>query len=61
MANIKLKPCPFCGAEPIVVDDNANKNRPQHLIRCKNISCTIRPKTDWYADKSEVVKHWNTR
>ena len=58
---LKLKKCPFCGGEPKIVEDNAIENIPQYQIRCKNISCTIRPKTNWGIDKTEVLTHWNNR
>lgn len=58
---IKLKPCPFCGGVAKVTEDNTIENIPQYQIRCKNISCTIRPKTNWCIDKTEALTHWNTR
>lgn len=61
MSNVKLKPCPFCGGVAKVTEDNTIENIPQYQIRCKNISCTIRPKTNWCIDKTEALTHWNTR
>ena len=61
MNNTELKPCPFCGREAKIVDDTTIMYIPQYQIRCKNISCTIRPKTNWCVDKSEAIRHWNTR
>lgn len=57
----KLKKCPFCGGEAKVVEDNIIEGCPQYQVRCKNISCTIRPKTNWGSDRQEVIGHWNNR
>ena len=56
-----LKKCPFCGGEAKIVRDNSIVNYPQYQVRCKNISCTIRPKTNWGSDRQEIIGHWNNR
>lgn len=52
----EIKNCPFCGAEPKSVEDNRN-----YRVRCKNIACAIRPKTDWYMRKEDAIVAWNRR
>lgn len=51
-----LKPCPFCGTEPIIV-----RIEGQSAVRCENISCTVDPATMWSDGELEVIEHWNTR
>jgi len=57
----ELKKCPYCGGEAKIIEDNTIVEYPQYQIRCKNVACTIRPKTNWHVDKQEAIKHWNNR
>ena len=56
-----LKCCPFCGGEAKICNGSNDIVGKQFLIRCKEINCTIRPKTDWHTSLEEAIKHWNTR
>ena len=48
----KLKPCPFCGGEAMIISEIN-----YHHVRC--VKCfTI---TDWYKTKEEAIEAWNTR
>lgn len=57
----ELKCCPFCGGEAKICNGSNDIIGKQFLIRCKEITCTIRPKTDWHTSLEEAIKHWNTR
>lgn len=57
----ELKCCPFCGGEAKICNGSNVIVGNQFLIRCKEINCTIRPKTDWHTSLEEAIKHWNTR
>lgn len=57
----ELKCCPFCGGEAKICNGSNDIVGKQFLIRCKEINCTIRPKTDWHTSLEEAIKHWNTR
>lgn len=65
MSEIKLRPCPFCGGEAKVEYDSIPNRQGEQmgivLIRCKELNCTIRPKTQWHISKGEAIEHWNTR
>ena len=57
--------CPFCGGEAKVVYDSIlNRQGEQRaivLIRCEELNCTVRPKTQWHISEEEAIEHWNTR
>ena len=57
----ELKCGPFCGGEAKICNGSNDIVGKQFLIRCKEINCTIRPKTDWHTSLEEAMKHWNTR
>lgn len=54
----KLKPCPFCGAIPIIEFGNGIK---KYWVCCQNEKCRIQPTTDAHKTKSVVVREWNKR
>lgn len=56
MSDTKLKPCPFCGGEAIVYEDN---EYDKYSIGCKNC-CDCEPITKW-TRKKEAIALWNTR
>lgn len=56
MSEIKLLPCPFCGGEAIVYEDEQYN---QYMIGCKNC-CAVEPMTEW-TSKENVIAQWNTR
>lgn len=53
------KPCPFCGAQPMVVPWPGG-GRTGHLVRCFSTQCTALPRTTG-ATKVEAVERWNRR
>jgi hypothetical protein len=54
----ELKPCPFCGAIPILEYGNGiNK----YWISCQNEKCRIQPMTDAHTNKGVIVREWNRR
>lgn len=63
--NEKLKPCPFCGGEAKIKYDSFQNRRGKIksvvLISCKELNCTIRPKTQWHIRKDEAIEAWNRR
>ena len=56
-----IKKCPFCNGDIKLVEDNTIIDHPAYQIRCKNIECAIRPKTNWFSDKMEAIERWNRR
>lgn len=58
-----LKPCPFCGRPPSVMEKDGVEST--HSIHCW--PCGIegpdrnRPEVDWYYTKLEIVEAWNRR
>ncbi len=57
----EIKNCPFCNGKTKLVEDKTIKDIPSFQIRCANIDCAIRPKTNWFTDKFEAIKRWNRR
>jgi Lar family restriction alleviation protein len=55
---MKLKPCPFCGEMPELVEYGIELEAC--YIECVNIECSITVITVG-GDKKEVIKEWNTR
>ena len=53
---IKLLPCPFCGGEAVVYDDDYN----HYAIGCK-LCCDVTPITTWEDTEEKAVAIWNTR
>lgn len=55
--NNDLKPCPFCGCQPVTHDFFIRG----HKISCENPKCPIQPETIWYGYFDAAEKAWNTR
>lgn len=61
MSDIELKPCPFCGKEPVIrgVSEYPYGNKftlsTGYVISCDPCNLDMR-----MATKANVVKHWNT-
>ena len=56
MSEIKLLPCPFCGGEATVYDDEYN----HYAIGCK-LCCDVTPVTTWEDTVEKASAIWNTR
>lgn len=57
----KLKPCPFCGEEPIkkhYFDNFLETN--MYYVTCRNKKC-FQPYTDGWRNKASATRQWNTR
>ncbi len=45
--DLMLKPCPFCGEEPKVIEGGTESDQaPWIRIACRNNSCFIKPSTE---------------
>jgi len=59
-----LKPCPFCGEQPQVVDhEEENDNASYSKISCENRMCGMQPKTYHFTPSAFKLFriNWNTR
>jgi hypothetical protein len=54
---VVLKPCPFCGASPSLLQTINNS----FYIRCCNIDCPIDPRTGYFDKPDTTAKKWNKR
>lgn len=61
MSETKLLPCPFCGGEADLVKYIGKLDCKKFAVECRNIECPTLPCTEWYLDKEEAIKAWNTR
>lgn len=56
--DVKLKPCPFCGAAPEFETPRAS-NWKTYSIKCSNPRCNVKPHA---CDLTEIaIAAWNTR
>lgn len=55
MSEIKLLPCPFCGGEAKVIENNCYTDI--HSVMCKNCFS----ESDRYHTQDEAIEAWNTR
>lgn len=60
MAEIKLKPCPFCGGEAKIIGERVN-NKELYLVKCRDNDCDVQPFTDSFRSMDRAIKAWNTR
>lgn len=56
----KLKPCPFCGGEAVLIEDKDTQGA-LYQIRCNNHDCWLDVRTSFYSEKTTAVEAWNTR
>ncbi len=62
MADVELKPCPFCGADPIEKKQREfSRNKLLYWICCDNFDCYINPRTDKFYSLSQARDVWNKR
>ena len=61
MAEIKLKPCPFCGAQ-VSIDDISTRYESYYMVQCENKKCNA---AACFGDESETqegaARAWNRR
>lgn len=53
-----LLPCPFCGGPAVLT--NVRESNHTFIIGCYNELC-VRPRTDGYGVKEDVIGLWNQR
>ena len=58
MTDIKLKPCPFCGREPEMVELPNNYSN-EYFVRCTTDDCV--EQVMLYLSKEEAAEKWNRR
>ena len=59
---MELKPCPFCGLKPVVINGKPNLKSGQYSVVCKNLGCPMLMVATYSRDtESEVIEAWNTR
>ena len=56
--NIKLKPCPFCGSQPVLCHWHEKWRGDQYEVECRNVEC---PVFDCHDEADEAAEAWNTR
>ena len=55
--SVELKPCPFCGVEPVLSQDYFGR----YDVRCLNTACEIMPSTRVYDKAEDAAEAWNRR
>ena len=55
--SVELKPCPFCGVEPVLSQDFFGR----YDVRCLNTGCEIMPSTRVYDKAEDAATSWNRR
>ena len=53
----ELKPCPFCGVNPVLSQDFFGR----YDVRCLNTACEIMPSTRVYDKAEDAAVSWNRR
>lgn len=53
-----LLPCPWCGVAPKEVGYSVWAT---YCIECDNEACQVKPLTEAYTDRDEVISAWNAR
>lgn len=56
----ELKPCPFCGGRPIILNAPWAKYRGDYMkqVHCKSTHCVT---LGLFRDEEEAIEAWNTR
>lgn len=64
---MKLKPCPFCGKQPIIgPDDPKTEGSAWAYVSCQNNRCSAMPEVQSYSNgpgpsRRNAARKWNTR
>lgn len=59
MADIELKPCPFCGGEAQMFDLRKVHLGVFYFVECRERKCRV--KTGYLCTKEEAAEVWNRR
>ena len=54
---VELKPCPFCGGKPRLIDLGIRG----YAVGCDNIKCNLFVETYKYDRRCDAVRVWNHR
>lgn len=59
----ELKPCPFCGSTPVLVDFKpyGEKCASMYKVECTNENCMCKPDTYEYLLEEKAIDAWNRR
>ena len=60
----KLRNCPFCGENEVVVDKTLVSFEPKeymYRVRCDSIHCDVIVETNLYFNIEDAVEAWNRR
>jgi hypothetical protein len=61
MNNSEVRPCPFCGAQPVVWEcDVKGSNKTGWRVGCFDF-CRVHPVTVPYSSKEDAIAVWNIR
>ena len=53
----KIKPCPFCGGEALMMRFRGSSNRNSRLLQCRQCQVSY----GWVATPEEAAALWNKR
>lgn len=56
MADLELKPCPFCGSKNVIAYKNAALN---WMVKCQE--CGVQQNPYAHKEKNDAIKAWNRR
>jgi len=58
----KLKPCPFCGQKPMVMDKySPEESATKYWVECRYGFCQCNPSTLFHSSRASAIKAWNKR
>jgi Lar family restriction alleviation protein len=59
----EMKPCPFCGGEPMIKlsIDNPPQYKIYHACKKEGQSADIIINTNWYKSAIKAIEKWNER
>lgn len=63
MEEIKLKPCPFCGGNAVMMENRAEGVAPSYRVACSTVGCWCMgpmPHNRWGTEKA-AARVWNRR
>ena len=54
-----LKPCPFCGTQPVFAPYHLGEGQPLFCVTCATAWCPCQPTTNGYPSKHYAAVSWN--